>query len=246
MNAFSNSKCEIFFKIVLCCENYCFCNHMRGTLPQMHWRCYILNRRTCNMISPTKTQRQVIKTFSCLCWYANLYTGLELVSPRYFYSLRQNCRHFPDDIFKYIILNENVRISLMIALRFVSKIRINNILALVHIGAACIGADQATNHYLYQWWLVDWLTFITRPQWVNRARQLVGIMLISHIFYSVSGYYYIHLPFNDQTMITSSNGNICRITGLLCGEFTGHRWIPHTKANDAELWYFLIYAWIDG
>ena len=25
----------------------------------------------------------------------------------------------------------------------------------------------------------------------------------------------------------------------LCGEFTGHRWIPHTKASDAELWCFL-------
>ena len=27
-------------------------------------------------------------------------------------------------------------------------------------------------------------------------------------------------------MITSSNGNIFRVTGPLCGEFTGHRWIP--------------------
>ena len=25
----------------------------------------------------------------------------------------------------------------------------------------------------------------------------------------------------------------------LCGEFTGHRWIPRTKASDAELWCFL-------
>ena len=25
----------------------------------------------------------------------------------------------------------------------------------------------------------------------------------------------------------------------LCGEFTGDRWIPHTKASDAELWCFL-------
>ena len=25
----------------------------------------------------------------------------------------------------------------------------------------------------------------------------------------------------------------------LCGEFTGYRWIPHTKASDAELWCFL-------
>ena len=24
-----------------------------------------------------------------------------------------------------------------------------------------------------------------------------------------------------------------------CGEFTGPRWIPHTKASDAELWCFL-------
>ena len=38
-----------------------------------------------------------------------------------------------------------------------------------------------------------------------------------------------------------------RVTGPLCGEFTGPRWIPHTKASDAELWFFsLICAWING
>ena len=40
-------------------------------------------------------------------------------------------------------------------------------------------------------------------------------------------------------MMTSSNGNIFRVTGLLCGEFTGNRWIPRTKAGDAELLCFL-------
>ena len=40
-------------------------------------------------------------------------------------------------------------------------------------------------------------------------------------------------------MMTSSNGNIFRVTGHLCGEFTGRRWIPRTKASDAELWCFL-------
>ena len=35
------------------------------------------------------------------------------------------------------------------------------------------------------------------------------------------------------------NGNMFRVTGPLCGEFTGHRWIPHTNASDAELWSFL-------
>ena len=29
------------------------------------------------------------------------------------------------------------------------------------------------------------------------------------------------------------------VTGTLCGEFTDHRWIPLTKASDAELWCFL-------
>ena len=33
-------------------------------------------------------------------------------------------------------------------------------------------------------------------------------------------------------MMTSSNGNIFRVTGPLCGEITGHRWIPLTNASD--------------
>ena len=41
------------------------------------------------------------------------------------------------------------------------------------------------------------------------------------------------------SMMTSSNGNIFRVTGHLCREFTGLRWIPRTKASDAELWCFL-------
>ena len=40
-------------------------------------------------------------------------------------------------------------------------------------------------------------------------------------------------------MMTSSNGNILRVTGPLWGEFNGHRWMPRTKASDAELWYLL-------
>ena len=39
--------------------------------------------------------------------------------------------------------------------------------------------------------------------------------------------------------MTSSNGYVFRVTGPLCGEFTGQRWIPRTKASDAELWCFL-------
>ena len=46
-------------------------------------------------------------------------------------------------------------------------------------------------------------------------------------------------------MMTSSNGNIFRVTGTLCGEFTSQRWIPRTKSSDAELWFFLICGWIN-
>ena len=40
--------------------------------------------------------------------------------------------------------------------------------------------------------------------------------------------------------MTSSNGNIFRVTGHLCGEFTGPRWFPRTKASDAELGFFYL------
>ena len=48
-----------------------------------------------------------------------------------------------------------------------------------------------------------------------------------------------HQQASVAIMMTSSNGNIFRVTGHLCGEFTGHQWIPRTKASDAELWCFL-------
>ena len=43
-------------------------------------------------------------------------------------------------------------------------------------------------------------------------------------------------------IITSWNGNIFRVNSPLCGELTGHGWIPLTKTSDAELWCFLWYA----
>ena len=42
-----------------------------------------------------------------------------------------------------------------------------------------------------------------------------------------------------QNMMTSSNGNIFRVTVPLCMEFTAHWRIPRTMASDTELWCFL-------
>ena len=50
---------------------------------------------------------------------------------------------------------------------------------------------------------------------------------------------YLH---NNSMMpdgVIKTNGNIFRVTGHLCWELTGHRWILHTKASDAELWCFI-------
>ena len=49
--------------------------------------------------------------------------------------LRGNGRHFPDDIFKWIFLNENVWISITISLKFVPRGPINNIPTLVQVMA---------------------------------------------------------------------------------------------------------------
>ena len=69
----------------------------------------------------------------------------------------------------------------------------------------------------------------------------VTVFFLTSITVSISG------PepwWRHPIMMTSSNGNIFRVTGHLCGEFTGLRWIPRTKASDAELWCFL-WAWIN-
>ena len=48
---------------------------------------------------------------------------------------RQDGRHYADDIFKWIFLNEVTRISFDISLKFILKSQIKNIPALVHIMA---------------------------------------------------------------------------------------------------------------
>ena len=74
-------------------------------------------------------------------------------------------RHFPDDIFKWIFLNENVWISIEISLKFVPKGQINNIPALVRIMAWRRPGDKPLSEPM----MVGLLTHIcvTRPQWVN-------------------------------------------------------------------------------
>ena len=49
----------------------------------------------------------------------------------------------------------------------------------------------------------------------------------------------------ENHMMTSSNENIFRVTGPLCGEFTGDRW-PHKGQWRGALLFTLICVWTNG
>ena len=78
---------------------------------------------------------------------------------------RQNCRRLADNIFKCILLHENVWISLKIALKFAPRLRINNIPALVQM----MSSHQPGAKPLSELMMVKLLTHIriNRPQWVK-------------------------------------------------------------------------------
>ena len=86
-------------------------------------------------------------------------TGVNTLRPRH------NGRHFEDDIFKCIFLNENVWIPIKISLKFVPKGPINYTPALVQIMAWRRPGDKPLSETM----MVRLLTRIcvTRPQWVN-------------------------------------------------------------------------------
>ena len=49
-----------------------------------------------------------------------------------------------------------------------------------------------------------------------------------------------------SNMMTSSRGNIFRVTGHLLGDFTGHRWTPLKGQLCGALMFYLICSWING
>ena len=89
---------------------------------------------------------------------------------------RQNGRHYADDIFKCIFLNENAWLSLKISLKFVPKVQINNIPALVQIMAWRRPGDKPLSEPM----MVSLLTHIcvTRPQWVKFTTRICYFIYI--------------------------------------------------------------------
>ena len=112
----------------------------------------------------------------CSCWwpcflYCHITSTVNTLGPR------QNGRHFPDDIFKWIFLIENVWISINISLKFVPRGPINNIPTLVQVMAWRRSGDKPLSEPM----MVRLPTHIcvTRPQWVNIAYvRLVGLNVL--------------------------------------------------------------------
>ena len=78
---------------------------------------------------------------------------------------RQNRRHFADDIFKCILLNENVWIPIKISLKFVPQGPINNIPSLVQTMAWRRPGDKPLSGPMIG--RLQTHICVTRPEWVN-------------------------------------------------------------------------------
>ena len=85
--------------------------------------------------------------------------------------LRQNGPHFTDDTFKCIFLNDNVRISIRISLKFVSKSPIYNIPTLVQIMSWRWPSDKPLSEPMMV--RVPTHICVTLPQWVNACWPLM-------------------------------------------------------------------------
>ena len=57
--------------------------------------------------------------------------------------------------------------------------------------------------------------------------------------------FHVMVMASSYVMMTSSNGNIFRVTGPLCGEFTGPGEFPHKGQWRGSLMFSLIYSWIN-
>ena len=115
---------------------------------------------------------------STTCWL-QLVTIMTADNGLNILRLIQNGCHFTDDVFRCIFVNESVWISLKISLKFVPKVPINNIEALVEIMAWCCSGNKPISETM----MVSLLTHIclTRPQWVNKRVQTLWYCFMTFV-----------------------------------------------------------------
>ena len=120
---------------------------------------------------PCYKRAKLMASLIVFCRYIAVYQDRDTVNTL---RPRQNGCHFPDDIFKWIFLNENVWISIKISLKFVPTGPINNIPTLVQIMAWRRPGDKPLSEPM----MVDLLTRIcvARPQWVKTIIHTVKLL----------------------------------------------------------------------
>ena len=103
---------------------------------------------------------KILIEMSLQCWTIHKHKSADVNTLR----PRQNVHHFAEDIFKCILLNENVWITIKNSLKFVSEGPIHNIPALVQIMTAP-GAKPLSEPMLVS---LPMHICVTRPQWVKQ------------------------------------------------------------------------------
>ena len=139
----------------ICSTSYPFLQAMRHLL----W--LIMRKWTLKVHWTTQILRLMAGTASKVSSWRNSFSMLfKTLRPR------QTGRHFADDTFNHIFMNENVRISIKFSLKFVPKVPINNIPALIQIMAWCRSGAKPLSEPIILSLLMH--ICITRPQWIKQ------------------------------------------------------------------------------
>ena len=71
-----------------------------------------------------------------------------------------------------------------------------------------------------------WVHVFSRTDGVNPIYIVIWFFIFKNSLTRMSLVGHVWVIISHSFMMTSSNGNIFRVTGHLCGEFTGPQWIP--------------------
>ena len=160
MQSFIMNSVEVFIHI----HQGCFAGTWAIVrLPQCQWSKPDGYVKISQCITTTKhSKAKTVCIFLGIYCMRSLLWGFNTLRPR------QNGRHFADDIFKWIFLNENVWIPIKISLKFVPRRPINNIPAFVQIMAWRRPGDKPLSGPMMV--ILPTHICVTRPQWVKRKR----------------------------------------------------------------------------
>ena len=158
----------------------CLSNHTLNSLKTL----YILLSRTFFFFRMLEVDCVMISWTACTLYYPAL-TAQHI-------EAETNGRHFADDIFKCIFLNENVWIPIEISLKFVPKGPINNIPTMVQVMAWRRPGDKPLSAPM----MASLPTHIRVTQWVHHLLLDIGSLFASPVWIALC----YHLSLSSATL----------------------------------------------